>query len=212
MQAATLDLVNLTKDLQQNERIMVSLAVKYQYEKLRIAHDELKMEYNKELEQNQEFSGITKMFLENVNAEIKRLCEKFILFLQNYLVDHPGNSSEGKAHYMKLIADYYRYLVEVELGTDQKDAKEVALNAYRSAINHANSKLAPSNPYRLGIALNMSVFYEENLNNHDLAFNLSKAAYDDAIAELDDLDELAQSETALVLKQLKQFICRPIFN
>jgi hypothetical protein len=49
--------------------------------------------------------------------------------------------------------------------------------------------MQPTHPIRLGLALNFSVFYYEILNAPDRACHLAKQAFDDAIAELDTLNE-----------------------
>ena len=49
--------------------------------------------------------------------------------------------------------------------------------------------MQPTHPIRLGLALNFSVFYYEILNNPELACTLAKTAFDEAIAELDTLNE-----------------------
>ena len=49
-------------------------------------------------------------------------------------------------------------------------------------------RLAPTNPIRLGLALNFSVFHYEIKNNPTEACALAKSAFDGAISELDSLD------------------------
>ncbi|KAJ9672344.1 hypothetical protein PVL29_025812 [Vitis rotundifolia] len=50
-------------------------------------------------------------------------------------------------------------------------------------------ELAPTHHIRLGLALNFSIFCYEILNSPDRAYDLTKKAFDEAIAELDTLDE-----------------------
>jgi len=49
--------------------------------------------------------------------------------------------------------------------------------------------LTTTHPIRLGLALNFSVFYYEVLNNPTQACNLAKNAFDDAIAEIEQIAE-----------------------
>nr|KAG5700603.1 hypothetical protein BaRGS_015399 [Batillaria attramentaria] len=58
------------------------------------------------------------------------------------------------------------------------------------------TELPPTHPIRLGLALNFSVFYYEILNSPDRACRLAKAAFDDAIAELDTLSGDEQQVSA----------------
>ncbi len=52
-----------------------------------------------------------------------------------------------------------------------------ACDAYNRA-QEASTKLAPTNPIRLGLALNFSVFYYEIMNMKPLACKLAKEAFD----------------------------------
>ena len=56
---------------------------------------------------------------------------------------------------------------------------------------------------RLGLALNFSVFYYEILNSAERACRLAKAAFDDAIAELDTLSEESYKDSTLIMQLLR---------
>jgi len=64
-------------------------------------------------------------------------------------------------------------------------------------------QLAPTNPIRLGLALNFSVFYYEVMNSPERACNLAKQAFDDAIAELDTLTEDSYKDSTLIMQLLR---------
>lgn len=50
--------------------------------------------------------------------------------------------------------------------------------AYQDAFEISKSKMQPTHPIRLGLALNFSVFYYEILNSPDKACQLAKQVYD----------------------------------
>lgn len=57
----------------------------------------------------------------------------------------------------------------------------------------SKKEMQSTHPIHLGLALNFSVFYYEILNNPDLACTLAKMAFEEAITELDTLNELTDS-------------------
>ena len=65
------------------------------------------------------------------------------------------------------------------------------------------AELAPTHPIRLGLALNYSVFLYEVQQKSDEACNLAKQAFDDAIAELDTLDEESYKDSTLIMQLLR---------
>ena len=99
-------------------------------------------------------------------------------------------------------ADYYRYLAEFATGSKKSEHAGNADGAYKEATAKA-SELAPTHPIRLGLALNYSVFlYEVQAKQQD-ACTLAKQAFDDAIAELDTLDEESYKDSTLIMQLLR---------
>jgi hypothetical protein len=64
-------------------------------------------------------------------------------------------------------------------------------------------QMQPTHPIRLGLALNFSVFYYEILNSPEKACHLAKQAFDDAIAELDTLNEDSYKDSTLIMQLLR---------
>ena len=98
-----------------------------------------------------------------------------------------------------MMADYYRYLAEFLPYRDDADKAEVS---YMTATEKA-AELAPTHPIRLGLALNYSVFLYEVQQKKELACDSAKAAFDDAIAELDTLDEESYKDSTLIMQLLR---------
>ena len=63
--------------------------------------------------------------------------------------------------------------------------------------------MAPTHPIRLGLALNYSVFLYEVQGKQSEACALAKQAFDDAIAELDTLDEESYKDSTLIMQLLR---------
>lgn len=99
--------------------------------------------------------------------------------------------------------DNLRYVAECTTNEEHKKATNEALKAYQTALDIANSELPTTNPIRLGLALNFSVFYYEILNSPKRACDLAKHTFDDAIADLDTLTEESYKDAALILQLLR---------
>ena len=87
---------------------------------------------------------------------------------------------------------------------ERKEASANALTAYKAALDTCDTtKLKTTNPIRLGLALNFSVFYYEILESQDNACQLAKKAFDDAIADLDTLNEESYKDSTLIMQLLR---------
>merc|ERR1711988_1725931 len=104
--------------------------------------------------------------------------------------------------YLKMKADYYRYLAEFAEGVEKDDNANEAQKSYEAATEKAKS-LPSTHPIRLGLALNFSVFLYEVQSKSNQACDLAKKAFDDAIAELDTLDEESYKDSTLIMQLLR---------
>lgn len=141
-------------------------------------------------------------YRQTVETELKSICEDILTALDKHLIPSAG-IGESRVFYHKMKGDYHRYLAEFATGNERKAAAENSLVAYKSATDIAMSELQPTHPIRLGLALNFSVFYYEILNSPDRACRLAKAAFDDAIAELDTLNEDSYKDSTLIMQLLR---------
>merc|ERR1719487_2040630 len=123
-----------------------------------------------------------------VEEELNTICEDILGLLDSNLIAKASSSAEATVFYLKMKADYYRYLAEFATGQKKTDHSKNAASAYDTASETA-SQLAPTHPIRLGLALNYSVFLYEVQAESSKACVLAKQAFDEAIAELDTLDE-----------------------
>ena len=93
-------------------------------------------------------------------------------------------------------------MAEFSSGETKEKTKEKAAEAYKEATEEAKN-LKSTNPIRLGLALNYSVFYFEIQNNSEEACKLAKTAFDDAIAVLDELKEDSYKDSTLIMQLLR---------
>jgi 14-3-3 protein epsilon len=143
-----------------------------------------------------------KEYRNKVEKEVGEICRDILALLDDHLIKS-ATTGESKVFYYKMKGDYHRYLAEFHTGNDRKEAAQNSLTAYKQASEIAVTDLAPTHPIRLGLALNFSVFYYEILNSPDRACQLAKQAFDDAIAELDNVTEDSYKDTTLIMQLLR---------
>ena len=83
------------------------------------------------------------------------------------------------------------------------DAGDKAKESYQVAYDTAKDNMQSTHPIRLGLALNFSVFHYEIKNDPSKACELAKQAFDDAIAELDNLKEDSYKDSTLIMQLLR---------
>jgi 14-3-3 protein epsilon len=147
-------------------------------------------------------SEIIKDYKAKIESELVEICNDILGTIEECLIPN-STSEEAKVFYYKMKGDYHRYLSEFQTGDTRKESAGAALDAYQAASGIAQSDLPPTHPIRLGLALNFSVFYYEILNAPDKACNIAKAAFDDAIAELDTLNEESYKDSTLIMQLLR---------
>merc|ERR1712227_802909 len=134
---------------------------------------------------------------QKVETELDGICGKILELLNGNLLDK-ASSDESKVFYHKMKADYYRYIAEFKADDAKKAAAENARKAYEEA-----SGLAVTHPIRLGLALNYSVFQYEVLGNPEEACKMARTAFEDAIAELDNVAEDSYKDSTLIMQLLR---------
>ncbi|XP_076262372.1 tyrosine 3-monooxygenase/tryptophan 5-monooxygenase activation protein zeta isoform X1 [Rhynchophorus ferrugineus] len=145
---------------------------------------------------------MAKEYREKVEKELREICDDVLGLLDKYLIPKASNA-ESKVFYLKMKGDYYRYLAEVATGDTRNTVVDYSQKAYQDAFEISKAKMTPTHPIRLGLALNFSVFYYEILNSPDKACQLAKQAFDDAIAELDTLNEDSYKDSTLIMQLLR---------
>ena len=73
------------------------------------------------------------------------------------------------------------------------------MEAYTAASEISNTELKTTHPIRLGLALNFSVFHYETLNDPAKACNLAKQAFDDAIADIEHIDDDQYKDSTTIM-------------
>jgi len=137
-----------------------------------------------------------------IEKELLDICSEIIKSLDEQLVPS-STSSEGKVFFEKMKGDYFRYLAEFLVGDKRNEVIDGAGKAYKAAFDLATTDLLTTHPIRLGLALNYSVFQYEILNSPEKACQLAKQAFDDAIADLDNVSEDSYKDATLIMQLLR---------
>lgn len=135
-----------------------------------------------------------KEFLEN---EIKTICLEVSDNCRIFETNLSSGESEAKIFYLKLKADYLRYLCEVSSEKNFEKYKEICNKYYDEAYQLGLKKLQPTSPLFLSVALNYSVSLYTLSNSLPQAYNKANEAYKKAILCLVPEQKVPEVESLL---------------
>ncbi|KAJ9690683.1 hypothetical protein PVL29_013046 [Vitis rotundifolia] len=160
------------------------------------------IEQKEEAKGNDQNAKRIKEYRQKVESELSGICGEIMTVIDEHLIPS-STAGESTVFYYKMKGDYYRYLAEFKSGNEKKEAADQSLKAYQTASTTAEADLSPTHPIRLGLALNFSVFYYEIMNSPERACHLAKQAFDEAISELDTLNEESYKDSTLIMQLLR---------
>ena len=102
-----------------------------------------------------------------------------------------------------MVGDYYRYMGETQQAEHLASTKKGSLEHYQQAVD-ASKELHACNPLKLGLALNMSVFYYEVMDDKKHACSIAETALKDAMDKIDDVDEETFRDAKPIIELLKE--------
>jgi hypothetical protein len=143
----------------------------------------------------------TKTYKQVIEEELKKICKNAIESIDSTLIKN-ASTPESKVFYLKMKADYNRYMGEVCAGAELEAVSQAALQSYEDA-KKAAEPMPATDPVKLGLALNFSVFQYEIRKNPKEACSMAKKAFDDAISGLQDLDEEKYKDSTAIMQLLK---------
>merc|ERR1712232_746659 len=194
---------NAGGDLSVEERNLLSVAYKNAVGSRRAAWRIItSVEQKEKSKGNEEQSKYAKEYCGKVENELQKICGAILKLLEDNLIAKASNG-ESKVFYEKMKADYYRYIAEFTAGDEKAKASESARKAYEAAKEIAEKDLAVTHPIRLGLILNYSVFQYEVLQNPEEACKMARTAFEDAIAELDNVAEDSYKDSTLIMQLLR---------
>jgi 14-3-3 protein epsilon len=138
-----------------------------------------------------------------IEGELDIICNEIIKFLDDMLIKSAKGNAQSEVFYQKMKGDYQRYMAEYSSGEKHKSAADFAYDAYSKANEVALKHLETTNPIRLGLALNFSVFYYEVRNDPKQACQLAKQAFDDAIADIEKIEEENYKDSTTIMQLIR---------
>jgi 14-3-3 protein epsilon len=190
-------------ELSVEERNLLSVAYKNAVGSRRAAWRIItSVEQKEKTKGNEDNAKYAKEYCTKVEGELQKICDTILGLLDKNLINKAA-TGESKVFYQKMKADYYRYIAEFTEGDSKSKAAENARLAYQEAQNVAEKDLPVTHPIRLGLALNFSVFQYEVLQNPDEACKMARTAFEDAIAELDNVAEDSYKDSTLIMQLLR---------
>ena len=191
----------------EDERNIISVAFKNVVGNRRTAWRVLHSIESKEGKRgNEENKARAVAYREKVEGELRSFCREILRIIDNDLLTKI-TSDEGKVFFIKMKGDYYRYICEFAQGQYKEESSKSAQENYQQALNIAEQSLDSTHPSRIGLALNYSVFNYEILGQHASAIAIAQKAFDDGIANLENLtNEQAYKESTMILQLIRDNI------
>jgi 14-3-3 protein epsilon len=143
-----------------------------------------------------------KEYRDKVEKELHSICQDALDLLDNHLIPQ-ATTGESRVFYLKMKGDYLRYMAECISGDARKPIADLANGAYQEATKVALEQLTPTQPIRLGLALNYSVFFYEIMGMPKEACQLAREAFDSALAEIDVLPEESYRDSSVIMQLLR---------
>ena len=103
-----------------------------------------------------------KEYKKKIETELDKFCDDILKLIEQHILQ-TCNNAESKVFFLKMQGDYERYISEYAVDAQYDDASVKAEQAYKKATEIAEQDLKTTNPVRLGLALNFSVFCYEVL-------------------------------------------------
>ena len=142
-----------------------------------------------------------KNYKSQIENELTSICQDILDLVDDVLLPN-SQSDEAKVFFNKMKADFLRYIAE--FSTDRRqEISQKALRAYETAQGEAKQSLSNTHPLKLGLALNHSVFHYEIMQNPEKACAMARTAFDEAIADLDSVQDEYYKDATLIMQLLR---------
>jgi len=202
---AVAEFSDVIKPMLESEWYYFSLAYKKLYEEKKSRLEELKVviEHDQKKGKTTDAAGEAA----KLRIEIHDLCDEVIGLVDGNLLQS-AEKNEAKVLFGKMKGDFTRYMLDGITfdGSNYAVGDELTKkceDAYRKALDIAENELHSTNPIRLGLALNYSVFVNEVKGNPAAACEVAKSAFDEAMLKLTDIRETDYKYSTELMQTMK---------
>ena len=195
--------IELNPKLSKEERNILSAGYKNIISDKRASWRLLNSMEKKETKKKSSQVNYIKEIKNHIEDELKKIFANVHDILDKFLIPN-AEDKESKVYYLKSKADYYRYLSEISKGKDLEDANNKADEFYKQAYEISEKELPVINSTRVGLCLNMAVFYYEIKGDKKQGCNIAKKAFEESMKYLDDLEKFKSKDTLLLIQLLKE--------
>ena len=197
------DLIKKKKeDLTKEEKNIFYNSNKYIINSKRCALRTTNILEEKEKKHSTQYIPIVTNYKNILESEINDISKNIINIINNYLLKKTL-SDESKVFYLKMKADYCRYICEIINTNENQIYVEESEKCYKEA-NDLVQNFPWTNPIRLGLSLNYSVFYYEIKKNVNQAIKIAKEAIKGAKKQFDKIKEEEDKDGEVTLQTLKE--------
>lgn len=135
----------------------------------------------------------------SLETELSQIYQEIINFIDTKLV--PSGDFEADVFYLTMKGNYYAHICEYASGAEQVAARDKSTKAYLAGQIIAEKNLSATHPARLSVVFRFSELYYNYFGDPAKAHSLAKAAFDDAMGDIDKcLEEHYKLSTSIMDK------------
>merc|ERR1712224_472046 len=157
----------------------------------------------REESKNSKHLTLLREYKKKIEEELNKYNKDILKLLDEHLIPNNKDDNEAFVFYQKMKGDYYRYISEYATGEEHGKVSDGALKSYTEAKDTAEKHLKTTHPIRLGLALNFSVFHYEVMNDSQKACQLAKTSFDEAIADIEQLDDDVYKDATTIMQLIR---------
>ena len=195
-------IIDMDPHLTKEERNILSVGYKIILSDKRDSWRLLNIMEKREAKKNPSQVAYIKEIKSHIESELSKIFENINDKIDKTLLPN-AEDPESKVFYLRMKGDQYRYLCEITKDKDFEKNVENAEKEYKKAYKIAEKGLPVINSVRIGLCLNMSLFYYEIKGDKRQGCNIAKNAFEEAMKCL-DMEKFKSKDVLILIQLLKE--------